>query len=449
MKPPVDTPNRTSWRRLFSWALLLVALGLFLVWPAGKVFDLPWASLPAPAWASDRAWNPGALMLAHQPLEGKCEACHQVAFQQTADSACLECHQKIGHHVAQSLRPASLFDGVRCAECHRDHKGLKARHRDDDRFCVDCHQDIQKRAPGVESKNVADFAREHPPFRLTLPADKGGPVNRVRQEKSPVTHRSGLLFPHDVHLDRGGVKHPDKGTIQIDCEACHRPDTSKRSFEPISMGRHCQECHKLEFEPAVTNRQVPHAAPAEAMTVVREFYANLALNGVQDSFQKAFGVPGEGLLRRVGDPSPAQRQNALAIAQRKADQVAEELFEIRSCKTCHELIREDMPQGRRWTVTRVLNGHTWMPQARFDHKAHAQSKCGDCHDVAKSKRAEDLAMPTIETCRECHAGSKPVLDRLTSNCLLCHGFHEHANPWDPSFKPKSPTPRMAGAARAP
>ena len=183
--------------------------------------------------------------------------------------------------------------------------------------------------------------------------------------------------------------------------------------------------------------------------MVREFYANLALNGVPDSFQKAFGVPGEGLLRRVGDPSPVQRQIALAIAKRKADQVGEELFEIRSCKTCHELIREDTPQGRQWTVARVLNGHTWMPHARFDHKAHAQSKCGDCHDVAKSKRAEDVAMPTIETCRDCHAGAKPVLDRLTSNCLLCHGFHEHANPWDPGFKPKNPSPRMAGAARAP
>ena len=42
------------------------------------------------------------------------------------------------------------------------------------------------------------------------------------------------------------------------------------------MQKHCQECHRLEFEPAVTSRQVPHGRPEEARTVVREFYANLA-----------------------------------------------------------------------------------------------------------------------------------------------------------------------------
>src|ERR1700704_2069053 len=103
------------------------------------------------------------------------------------------------------------------------------------------------------------------------------------------------------------------------------------------MGRHCQECHRLEFEPAVTRREVPHGNPAEAVTVIEEFYANIALNGVRDSFQKAFGVPGEGLLRRAGDPTPGERQDALGLASRKAKRVSGELFEVRVCKTCHEI----------------------------------------------------------------------------------------------------------------
>src|SRR6185369_9134214 len=119
-----------------------------------------------------------------------------------------------------------------------------------------------------------------------------------------------------------GVKSPTEGRVKLECKSCHRADASKRGFEPISMAKHCQECHNLKFEPAVTSREVPHGKPADAVTVIDEFYSSLALKGTADSFQKAFGVPGEGLLRRVGEPSPGARQAALALATRKSRQVA-------------------------------------------------------------------------------------------------------------------------------
>jgi predicted CXXCH cytochrome family protein len=78
-----------------------------------------------------------------------------------------------------------------------------------------------------------------------------------------------------------------------------------------------------------------------------------------------------------------------------------------------------------------------MPHARFDHKAHAQTKCTQCHDITHSKKSSDVSMPTIKACRECHGGSKPVVNKVTSNCLLCHGFHDPKHPWDPFFKPRS------------
>jgi predicted CXXCH cytochrome family protein len=88
-----------------------------------------------------------------------------------------------------------------------------------------------------------------------------------------------------------------------------------------------------------------------------------------------------------------------------------------------------------------------MPGARFDHRSHAQTKCGDCHDVSRSESADDVAMPAIETCRECHGGSRPSSGKVTSNCLLCHNFHESKHPWDPQFKPRSPGRVAAGVAR--
>ena len=195
------------------------------------------------------------------------------------------------------------------------------------------------------------------------------------------------------------------------------------------MARRCQECHSLQFEPAVTKREVPHGKPEEAVAVIEDFYANLALQGTPDSFQKAFGVRGEGLLRRVGSPSGAEREGALALARTKAHRVATDLFETRVCKQCHEV--------KGFEVAPVKISPHRMPHARFDHKAHASTKCADCHDVAGAKRVSDIALPKIEKCRECHGGSRPAEGKLTSNCLLCHGFHDATHPWDRSFVPKA------------
>ncbi len=410
-------------KRALAWATALVILVAFLAIPAARVLHLPWRDSIAGAAIDDRLWNPGPVILAHQPIENKCAACHEVAFRHVSDGACLECHGKVGHHVAPALR--ALFDGARCAGCHTEHKGTKTTHRDNDRFCSDCHRDIRSKVQGTALMNVADFATAHPAFRLSVP--EGKDVRRVRQDtKAPITEKTGLAFPHATHLDPAGVKSPDKGRVKLECSSCHVPDASKRMFEPVSMAKDCQACHRLAIEPAVTTREVPHGKPADAVAMIDEFYASLALRGVRDSFQKAFGVPGEGLLRRVGEPSGGERENALRLATSKAQKVAADLFEVRVCKTCHEVTRT---QPMHWDIAPVRTSNRWMPNAHFDHNAHKQSKCANCHDVARSKSSSDVAMPKIEVCRKCHGGSRPESGKVTSNCLLCHDFHQARHPW--------------------
>ena len=418
-------------KRWAAWLWALIVLAVFFALPAGRVLDLPWREAAQASTYGDRFWNPGPVMLAHQPIEQKCAYCHEVAFERVKDRACLECHAAIGRHLAQ---PASVFEGERCATCHREHKGTKATHRDDDAFCVACHRDLRAKSARAEALDASDFARAHPRFRLSLPSESG--VRRVRMGGEPLAEASNLAFPHDVHLDPKGVRSPLQGRMRLECKSCHQPDAAKTGFLPISMPKHCQECHALQFEPAVTTREVPHGKPAEALVVIEEFYANLALQGVPDSFQKAFGVPGEGLLRRVGDPSPAERENALRLARRKARQVGAEMFEVRVCKTCHVVSRG----ASEWKIEPVRATTQWMPQARFSHKAHPHVKCAECHDVAASKKASDVSMPGIAKCRECHGGSRPVEGKVTSNCLLCHAFHDARHPWDPLFTPRKDHP---------
>lgn len=419
-------------KRWAAWAWTLAVLALFLALPAARVLHLPWTSWAAAIGADDRLWNPGPVILAHQPIAERCEACHELAFRHVRDAACLECHARIGQHVGPALQPAALFEGARCTTCHRDHKGTKPTHRDDDGFCVACHRDVKAKAGAAKAANASDFARGHPAFALSIPFEGG--VRRVRQGEGALAEQPHLAFPHATHLDPRGVRSPLQGRMKLDCSSCHQPDASRRAFEPISMAKHCQECHQLQFEPAVTTREVPHGKPGEVMQVVDEFYASLALRGTPDSFQKAFGVPGEGLLRRPGAGAP-EREDALRLASRKAKLVADELFQKRVCATCHEVSRE----GQDWRIAPVRLPRRWMPGARFDHRVHGQAKCASCHEVAASKKASDVAMPAIARCRECHGGSRPAEGKLTSNCLLCHDFHDARYPWDPNFRPRSPT----------
>lgn len=416
-------------KRGAAWIGMLTLLAAFLVVPAGRVLHLPWGGQ-----GSDRMWNPGPVTLAHQPIGERCEACHEVAFEHVSDRACLACHATVGHHVPVAMRAGTLFEGVRCASCHREHKGTKPLHRDDERLCADCHRDIRAHAPDARVENVSDFASGHPAFLVSV--RDGGAVRRVRQGTQPLRDDPHLAFPHDKHLDPRGVRSPTHGRVRLDCAGCHVPDASRRMFEPISMARDCQECHRLDIEPAVTTREVPHGDPRAAVAMIEDFYASLALNGVADSFTKAFGVPGEGLLRRVGTPSNAEREDALRLATRKAAAVATDLFEVRVCKTCHEVKRESAPGAKvpEWRVTPVSTTNRWMPQARFDHHAHERTPCKECHDVAGSKSSHDVAMPRIDTCRRCHAGSQPREARVTSTCLLCHGFHDARYPWDPRLE---------------
>jgi predicted CXXCH cytochrome family protein len=456
-----ELPISKRWAAISMFAL--VALAAFLI-PAIK--PLMWTSANAVTQApgvnlvsnklTDRLWNPGPVMQAHQGIEHKCEACHQEAFVRVKDEACLTCHKMIGNHVGSQFHTSNMFEGARCASCHTDHKGRKPLQKDNDQFCIDCHLSIQAAAPGTKTLPVGDFAKNHPPFRLTLPdiSAQPGPDGKVAKQrvrmlpvgstdqKAAPKEVSNLIFPHDIHVSDKGIRSPSKGRVVMQCADCHQSDVSKKTFEPIKMEKHCQSCHQLEFEPAVTDRQVPHAMPREAKRVIDEFYAYLALNGTRDSFSKAFGVDSVGLLRRAGNPEP-QRAQVLAMAQKKAEKVSAELFEVRTCTTCHAVTREQKADGVDWKVVQVAPNaaqtgslHVWMPQSRFDHKSHAQAPCADCHDVKKSKSSADVAMPAIESCRTCHAGKHAEENKITSNCLLCHGFHVTGDAWGMQGDPK-------------
>ena len=64
----------------------------------------------------------------------------------------------------------------------------------------------------------------------------------------------------------------------------------------------------------------------------------------------------------------------------------------------------------------------WLPHARFDHQAHRMMKCADCHDAEHSTQNSDVLMPAISECKKCHDATA---GKARSDCLECHGYHDH------------------------
>jgi predicted CXXCH cytochrome family protein len=390
-----------------------------------------------------QSWNPGPVSRSHQPFGSDCRACHQLPFVQVRDESCISCHKTIKEHVPVAELTGPLgksFSDTRCAECHRDHKGMQMAPRSQDE-CAACHKDIKAFAAEAKTGDVTDFRTNHPEFRLSLiDADKPDAIRRVRQSNPPsaeMVERSNLKFNHKLHLDPGGVRDPEgkrdtAGTLDaqgrrtvLKCSDCHQPKDGGRLMEPVNMEAHCQRCHSLAFEPKVTKRQAVHGDEAQIATMLREFYARLVLGDVPPDVNPPADLP---RMRPGAVLTYQERQAALRIADQKANLVMKELFETRQvCSTCHEVSRK--ADGAGWKVAPVRTTQIWMPQALFTHAKHATEQCTKCHDVTGSKESKTIAMPDIASCRECHVGAVAVTGRVTSDCGTCHKFHAGRDFW--------------------
>jgi hypothetical protein len=415
-------------KRALAWGFFGVVGVLFLLLPVINAVTPPLRAATAKLKLTpDLAWNPGPLSTGHAGLTHDCGACHQVPFLRVRDKACNKCHENVPNHVHDRELQAKLFGSTRCAECHADHLGAEAPLRTDAGLCSSCHADLRKFDANTPLRDASDFARAHPEFKLTLWRGPGPKdvVRVLQSDKASLVERSNLKFPHDAHL-KPNLKAP-KGKVTLACGNCHVPDAGGKGFLPIEMKKHCAECHSLEFEPAVTTRQVPHGSVREALLTMEEFYANIVLSNV--AVDEAESSP---IRRQIPKPSAGvvteeQRKRALAFARTKAEQVGADLFEKRVCVVCHDVRRAAEPQGASgmlWTVAPVHVAGSWMPYARFDHAKHRTSECKDCHDgIARSKRSGDVNIPDLASCRVCHAGSEPAANKVVSTCVSCHAYH--------------------------
>jgi predicted CXXCH cytochrome family protein len=432
-------------KRRASWLLFALVLGLALLLPLAGLFSDGWRDqLRGTVLPSDGAWNPGPMADVHAVTAGDCEACHQQPFVRVRDAACLSCHAPSLHAHADGFSTVAA-DARRsqCTDCHRAHDGSAHLVRSDDATCADCHRNLQAVAGStVTSGDATDFATAHPGFRITnllvaQPAGIGSArpfritSRRLTRDDPAFGDGSGLIFPHDAHLARDGIRGPD-GVRVLDCGDCHVP-AADGGFRAVAMERDCAACHRLDFDPADAERVVPHGRPQAVVDMLVDYYSRQFLQG----FPGALPLPGTGIPRPGREVTAAERAQALDRARQRATLVARDVLERRVCVTCHVVDRTSADgEPLAWVVRPVALTHRWFPAARFDHGDHdtTLTPCTTCHEAARSQDARDILMPPIETCRGCHAGSTvPAGSRnlLATGCMACHGFHLASAPlWE-------------------
>ncbi|MGQ0428865.1 MAG: cytochrome c3 family protein [Gammaproteobacteria bacterium] len=399
-----------SWRRSpIGWTLAIATFLLSLLIPASGLMNEGWQErLRSNPLADDGFWLSGPLSSAHHHVGWRCETCHAEPFRRVANAACVDCHAAVGRHFAVD-GPVTELDTMRCAGCHAEHNEPATLVRRDDALCTGCHADIAGIAGALATtENVSDFHDAHPKFRLA--------------DLEP----QRLKFPHDVHLDEAGIDGPEGSKVTMACGDCHEPEADGGRMMPVTMEAHCADCHRLDFDPAFPAATVPHT---DATTVLRrliEYYSRSFLEQYPDPRATAnpsrpVRVPG-----RVTDAR--ERERLLQLARDRAFAVARDLFERRTCHDCHEIAATGDPQDP-WKVEPAKLVTAWMPAARFNHARHATSlsECGLCHDAADSKSADDVLMPSIADCRDCHGSGDPHRNPeglVQSGCILCHGFHD-------------------------
>lgn len=398
---------------------LLIPLIAAVIPSAGKW--LRWL----PLMPSDHAWSSGAVSSAHAHFGTNCNACHTLPFIRTRNAACLACHKNTVHHVEAAVLKQGMFEGVRCASCHREHMGKTSLVRHDEGLCVKCHGTLTRVLADTKVKNVRNFSVDHPEFRPALIRYHDGKKTTERvslADTARLKESPGVEFSHQHHLQSAGIASPTRGTVKLSCAYCHQVEPGGGRMQPITFKAACNECHKLNI-PGDVAREVPHGDIAAALAAVDDYYAAWALRG---GYPNAFAPASVQTRRRPGhELTVSERKEALDWAQQSAKLAAAEMFAYTTCGVCHLVEPTGKGEGAAaWKMAPVNIPRAWFPQSHFSHHQHDTLGCADCHkQVPSSDTSADVLLPGIESCRICHGSGDAAAGKLASTCVTCHKFH--------------------------
>ena len=303
------------------------------------------------------------------------------------------------------------------------------------RFCTDCHADLNTRLTDTRIGNAGDFGTAHPQFRPRVAIAPGATPRYARITWSAAAQdRDGLKFPHALHLSRrGGVARMAQSLGQgsaLDCASCHRPTADGVRFQPVDMETDCQSCHSLTFETVGgVRRTLRHGQPAQVVADLFAYYRSTPPTRPIELGGMARRRPGQYAAGQVYNVYFGER----TVRPTRAEGAVRAVFSRGgACYDCHTIFASSA--GNNWRVMPVHQTQRYLNHGWFDHRPHRNEPCGTCHAAARSASASDLLIPGIATCRDCHGGEGSNAD-VPSSCAMCHDYHAgpaSEAPWRPA-----------------
>lgn len=415
-----EHPFRRAKRNFSILAALLAA-----AWPATLAFK-----------DDETIYSGGPMSVRHSQVADSCRDCHRGDFAQRwlhpdrwqadMDLDCLRCHPGPAHHLNQTgfLRGQMAAS---CSVCHQEHHGrpelseLKSEH------CTQCHADLKRTAIAEPHSTrclikgdhpfdvqITSFETDHPDFQLMVKHAEGKAADPTKLAFNHYEHLvpdtdakrkafQELLQPMSTRPGVGPGR--VRGTLNLQCAFCHQPSGDGAYLKPVRYEQHCRECHPLAVEIGDEAARVPHEAPDVVRHFLRSRFAAVLPEG-EDLAIKVFET--ESTLYDA-DPS--------------------------ACSKCHTLdmsdASPDLPPVLEDTgIHRNRRGHEyegeprrWLVHSRFDHNAHRELRCTQCHTATEqSRKTSDLLIPAMWLCKQCHSAQGGA----RTTCVECHGFHDHA-----------------------
>jgi hypothetical protein len=390
--------SRLLWVSIVTIALLWFGLSFF----GGGVIG------PRLGIVGEKIFMNGPLIDAHASLSQDCRTCHAAPFSHVKDADCLACHSKTipAQAGAAAHHPWEKREMAACSSCHLEHQGDLQLPDIDNSHCTVCHADLTLDS-NVRAVGFTSNPGDHPEIKAVRLAGQG--------QGDP----GGVKFNHKVHLAtaEGGVLTGAKEDLQskkiLRCGDCHVPDDHGEYMRPVDYEKHCEVCHAHVIHPLDEENKVPHGTPSG----VREYL-----------FHYFFAHPPEAPPETARSQRYVDDEEDFEAGVRAAVDGVERIVHRTGaegkCGQCHEFVPgstsavaglEPLPEVKNPTIP-----DRWMEHTRFNHKAHVQIACEECHgDVAQSEKSADVHFALIAVCVKCHSpqGESPA------NCALCHSFH--------------------------
>lgn len=407
----------------------------------------------------------------HSTSNQKCQACHRQEssdhlfaaspsdlLEATIDPRQEELKEKLKGH----------FSGKACAECHQEHRGEPQLTHVVDGHCTGCHTTVSDQIhPPRYELPFPGFAR-HPQFAIWRNSDAKLDPHRLKElpvdrSGAQTTDRGTLKFSHHRHLDPELPLRSDQ-SIQLACSDCHQTDANGSYFRPIQFEQHCRRCHKIGF---LETGDLPH----ERADIIRGILLDrLARNRISKAKLPASSDKLGGPTKpsnSVATPGADDPASLMELAQELEKQElrlfgtipqdetahrpqAKGLLEA-ACTKCHSTkVSVDLP--KHWDVIPPGLPDQWLIHSRFRHDRHASVDCRHCHtrngavsdgtpremyypllseslkqsaSIYASISAQEVLMPRIEICRQCHGQAAVAGGRtgVSDNCIDCHVYH--------------------------